>query len=221
MLRYLRSTDLAIHPVLAATMFTDRRRQFRDRLKWPVDSDWLGFETDEYDQIDPLYLIVEDSLGQHAGSMRFLPTIGPTMINDHFLEVIAGTEIRNKVIWECTRFCLAPRQEHQTALKLFLGGARLMREAGLEQLVGIFDDRMVRTYRRSGLSPTIIGQHTYDFGRVLAGSWQFDEETYRSLHRNVNLDPQDVELAISTAKLPSWVSLVSDCGHQRDLVNSA
>ena len=41
-------------------------------------------EIDQYDLLNPLYLILKDENGKHLGSCRALPTTGPTMIADHF-----------------------------------------------------------------------------------------------------------------------------------------
>ena len=46
-------------------MFRDRASQFKTRLKWQVDVDENGFERDEYDALNPLYLILENNLGRH------------------------------------------------------------------------------------------------------------------------------------------------------------
>ena len=60
-------------------MFRDRATQFKTRLKWDVTVDAQGFEKDEYDALDPLYVIWENQAGRHAGSMRLLPSTGRTM----------------------------------------------------------------------------------------------------------------------------------------------
>ena len=65
-------------------MFRDRAFQFKTRLKWKVDVDENGFERDEYDALNPLYVILENNLGRHEGSLRLLPTTGRCMINEKF-----------------------------------------------------------------------------------------------------------------------------------------
>jgi acyl homoserine lactone synthase len=54
-------------------MFLDRAQQFQARLGWQVQVDVNGFETDEYDAMNPLYVIWQLPDGTHGGSMRFLP----------------------------------------------------------------------------------------------------------------------------------------------------
>lgn len=49
-------------------MFRDRAAQFKTRLKWQVDVDENGFERDEYDALNPIYVVLENNLGRHEGS---------------------------------------------------------------------------------------------------------------------------------------------------------
>ena len=107
MIRYIYGTDLHKFPKLAEAMFRDRADQFKTRLGWEVSVDESGLERDEYDDENPLYVIWENADGTHGGSMRLLPTVGRTMINDHFIHLTDGVRIQSPLIWECTRFCLA------------------------------------------------------------------------------------------------------------------
>ena len=78
MLCYIYAEDLHRFPRLRDTMFRDRAEQFKKRLGWAVSVNEAGEERDEYDDLNPLYVIWEAD-GRHGGSMRFLPTTGPTM----------------------------------------------------------------------------------------------------------------------------------------------
>lgn len=83
MIRFAYADQLSEHQYLAASMFTDRAEQFKIRLGWDVTVNEYGWECDEYDALNPLYIVWEDPSGRHAGSMRTLPTVGRTMTNDH------------------------------------------------------------------------------------------------------------------------------------------
>ena len=107
MLRFLYAEDLGAFPKLADSMFRDRAIQFQDRLGWDVVVDANGHERDDYDRENPLYVIWENRDGTHGGSLRLLPTTGPTMVNQHFLHLLDGGPVTSPLIWECTRFCLA------------------------------------------------------------------------------------------------------------------
>ena len=157
MIRYLYADQLGQFPKLARTMFLDRADQFKTRLGWEVTVDDAGEERDEYDDLNPLYVIWEKPCGGHGGSMRFLPTVGRTMVNDHFIHLTDGVRIESPLIWECTRFCLARDTAPGTAAALMLAGGEILRGFGVEHYVGVFDARMVRIYRLIGASPEILG----------------------------------------------------------------
>lgn len=176
MLRYLYADQLHLYPRLAESMFRDRAYQFRTRLKWDVTVQADGAERDEYDALNPLYVIWENRDGRHGGSMRFLPTIGRTMINEYFRRLTDDVEIRSPFIWECTRFCLAPNATPQVSALLMLGGAELGLGAYLSHAVGVFDARMVRVYRRLGWGPIILGTEGKGQDAVSVGLWAFERD---------------------------------------------
>ena len=173
MLRYIYASNLGDHPKLADTMFRDRAAQFRDRLGWDVTVDAQGHERDAYDDLDPLYVIWQTPNGSHGGSMRFLPTLGATMVRDHFSDLLQGADLRSPDIWESTRFCLSPRANSRTAAALMLGGGELMRGFGIRQFVGVFDARMVRIYRRVGSSPRLLGSAGTGRDKISVGLWSY------------------------------------------------
>lgn len=176
MLRYLYADDLSRFPRLAGTMFRDRAHQFHGRLKWEVAVDNNGNERDEYDGMNPLYVVWERPDGTHGGSLRFLPTTGRTMVNDHFRDLTDGVRIASPYIWECTRFCLAPGAEARVSAALMLGGMEIGRGADLSHAVGVFDARMIRIYRRLGWGPIILGSNGTGREAISVGLWAFEND---------------------------------------------
>lgn len=173
MLRYLYADELDRHPRLSESMFRDRAHQFHTRLNWDVTVHDDGSERDEYDALNPLYVIWERADGLHGGSMRFLPTTGQTMVNDHFLSLTDGVRIASPFIWECTRFCLSPDAPASVSAALMLGGMELGLGAHLSHSIGVFDARMVRIYRRLGWGPTILGSDGAGRDAISVGLWAF------------------------------------------------
>ena len=178
MLRYLYADQLPRFPRLADTMFRDRTRQFRDRLGWPVTVDAQGHERDEYDRENPLYVIWERADGSHGGSMRFLPTTGPTMVNDHFSHLTDGVKIQSPLIWECTRFCLSPGIGCAAGAALALGAGELMEAFHIRHFVGVFDARMRRIYRLMHLEPEVIGQAGQGREQIAVGLWSLQKAAF-------------------------------------------
>lgn len=176
MIRYIYADQLHAFPLLRDTMFRDRADQFKTRLGWEVGVDADGFERDEYDDLNPLYVIWEKADGTHGGSMRLLPTVGRCMVNEHFLALTGGVHIESPVIWECTRFCLARNTDPGAAAALMLAGGEVMKGFGVEHYVGVFDARMVRIYKRIGASPEVLGSQGDGRERISVGLWEFSAQ---------------------------------------------
>jgi N-acyl-L-homoserine lactone synthetase len=190
MLRYIYADQLDAYPKLAATMFRDRADQFKTRLGWDVDVDAQGYERDEYDDLNPLYVIWEDAQGAHAGSMRFLPTVGKVMVNDHFPHLLGGGPINSPEIWECTRFCLSKGANPKVAAALMLAGGEIMEGFGVRHFVGVFDARMVRIYRMIGSSPDVLGSAGEGRDKISVGLWHFAVDAKEKVARKAGLSPE-------------------------------
>ena len=190
MLRYIYGYHLKAHERLAAEMFRDRADQFKVRLNWEVSVDAQGFERDEYDDLNPLYVIWENADGTHGGSMRFLPTVGRVMVNDHFPHLLGGDSISSPTIWECTRFCLSRGANPKVAAALMLAGGEIMEGFGVEHFVGVFDARMVRIYRRIGSSPEVLGQEGEGRTQISVGLWHFAPEAKALVAQKAGLSPE-------------------------------
>ncbi|TYB90245.1 acyl-homoserine-lactone synthase [Oceaniovalibus sp. ACAM 378] len=176
MIRYLFGNALARYPLLRDSMFADRAAQFRTRLGWEVPVDARGHERDQYDPLNPLYVIWERPDGRHGGSLRYLPTLGRTMLGEHFAHLTGGPPIRHAGIWECTRFCISPaanQSEGRVSAALMLGGLEVGLNLGLSHAVGVFDARMMRIYRRLGWPPAVLGHDGAGCDAICAGLWAF------------------------------------------------
>ena len=190
MLRYLYGDELRRFPRLKDEMFRDRADQFKTRLGWDVTIDENGHERDAYDDLNPLYVIYQEPDGSHGGSMRFLPTTGPVMINDVFGHLTGGSPISSPLIWECTRFCLAKTASSGVAAGLMLAGGEIMRGFGIRHFAGVFDARMVRIYTAIGSCPEILGSEGEGRDRISVGLWSFSDAAYARVARRSGIDPE-------------------------------
>ena len=188
MLRYVYGSELDNFPVLKDTMFRDRAAQFKERLGWEVSVDDQGYERDEYDDQNPLYVIWVKPDGTHGGSMRFLPTVGRTMVNDHFSHLTGGVHIESPFIWECTRFCLAPDAGREVSAGLVLGAGEIMARMHLEHFVGVFDIRMERIYRLYGVQPAVKGAAGEGKDRIAVGLWEMQADAWPKTLARVGVD---------------------------------
>lgn len=193
MIRYLYASQLKANPDLAREMFRDRAAQFIDRLGWDLSRDADGGERDKYDAMNPLYIILERPGGGHAASMRVMPSIGRTMVNEHFRHLNHGIPIRAPFIWECTRFCLsryAGPEARAWAATLMLGGQELGIRFGLTRALGVYDERMTRIYRSIGWEPSFIGADGPARKRICLGLWPFGAEIRDTIAARAGLDPR-------------------------------
>jgi acyl homoserine lactone synthase len=178
-------------------MFVARKQVFGDRMGWSVSTS-DGREHDEFDRCDPLYLLsVDPETGLSRGSLRLLPTSGPTMLKSVFNELFdEPVDVSSPLIWECTRFCthpsitdhLTPHGVSSITAELLIGICEVALISGIEQIVGVFDERMVRIYRRGGWSPEVIARSNgAGHGEVSVGLWDVSEEALARMNQRAGL----------------------------------
>jgi len=201
MIHFLRGTDLFLQPKLAASMFKDRNKQFVERLAWQLQVDQNGFERDEYDDLNPVYVIIENEDGLHDASLRLMPTTGRTMINEYFLDALGGRAVRRRNTWECTRFCISPAADRSLAIELLAATGRLMSELQITRLVAVYDRQMKIQYRRSNISPTQLGWVIRPEGSIYAGQWSFSKEKMNDLSCRSRIYGATVEISLANSPL--------------------
>jgi N-acyl-L-homoserine lactone synthetase len=189
MIKAVYASDLFRRPLLAASMFRDRTAQFRERLGWDVQVDDMGLEFDQYDAHNPLYLIAEAEDGSHVASTRIMPTVGPTMVGEHFSHLTGGVAFQSPLVWESTRFCISPRirertaQAHRIPAALLWAGARVALNAGVEFFIAVFGEPMFRFYKSNGWLPDVLGSGESPEGPIYAGLWEVTPEICAHLAR--------------------------------------
>jgi acyl homoserine lactone synthase len=162
------------HAHLLEQMFRMRARIFHDHLGWDVVVK-DGMERDKYDEQSPVYIIYTDEDGHRVkGSLRLLPTTGPTLVADFFSDTLPdAASLMAPTIWECTRFCLdddvwQKNKEEivfaSTVLLVALGDLAL--RAGIESVIGNFDAAALHLWRRIGCEVEILGS-TSRYGRPI------------------------------------------------------
>ena len=171
-------------------MFRLRARVFRDRLRWKVQV-IDGMERDRYDGEDPVYILYTDEMQQRLiGSLRLLPTTGPTLVADYFADTVPDSaRLTAPSIWECTRFCVdedylgnGNREELTFASGiLFAALGEVALEAGIQSILGNFDARMLRLYRRVGCEVEVLGSTERYGPTVYLGGFTVSEAILNNL----------------------------------------
>jgi len=155
------------YPKIIDDMFCLRARQFDERLGWKVKVNQNGHEVDEFDELEPLYVV---SLGPDEsvlGTFRLLQTTGPHMLLDVFPELMPdGQFIRSPLIWESTRFCvdtekvkdLSSRGLNSITGELLTALLEIGLYAGLTHIVTVIDVRMERVLLRAKCPVERLGE---------------------------------------------------------------
>ncbi|MBR0840460.1 conjugal transfer protein TraI [Bradyrhizobium liaoningense] len=142
-----------------------RHRVFKLRLAWEVQTSG-DMEVDDFDGLQPDYLIQVADNGQVQGSVRLLPTLGPTMLRDTFPALLEGNPAPSTpLVWESSRFAIdvaadAAKGNHgitRAAYELFAGMVEFGISRQLTDIVTVTDARMERILRRAGWPLRRIG----------------------------------------------------------------
>ncbi len=147
-------------------MFLMRARAFKVRRRWSVEIK-DGLERDGFDDCAPQYLLAHAD-GILLGSLRILPSTGPTMIADVFPEILDGQNIpTGPHIAEVSRLCIDPlviMDKTDTATPNAITRAMLsalfakMGHTQVQTLVAVHDLMVERILRQAGWPPQRLGR---------------------------------------------------------------
>lgn len=166
------------HTDIVDEMYRLRARVFQDRLGWDVNvTD--GREIDEFDSLDPIYIIALDDDGHVVGCMRLLQTTGPHMLSDVFHEILDGEPpLRSAQVWEATRFCVdterlarggrARNSISYVTSEIMIAAFEYGQSAGILDAVAVIDPVMNRVMIRSGNAPYDYLGSAKPMGKVTA-----------------------------------------------------
>lgn len=192
MIKILDKSDEPSNQDVFIQMFRGRAAVFRDRLRWPVDVR-NGLEIDDYDrEANPTYLVATDGAESVVGSLRILPTTGPTMLGKEFAGMFPDLwEIRSPTIWECTRFCVHSASstrrratDFRTSSELLISLCEFAKARHIEHIVGVYQQRMTSVYRRIGWSPVPLTISKQGESTVV-GMWAVSPEAVAAMKRRV------------------------------------
>ena len=167
MIKLIPGSSVSLFPKENYAMFRNRALTFLERLGWDVVVK-DGYERDEFDDVNPLYLVsVDHDTERYCGSLRLLPTTGQNMLRDVFPFLLdEGQVIESATIWEISRISAVTDDGQPKRTKsglnyvhceLLVGIGEVSVLAGLTQVVAVFDARILRVLKAAGCNPKIIG----------------------------------------------------------------
>ncbi|CAK7260954.1 MULTISPECIES: acyl-homoserine-lactone synthase [unclassified Shinella] len=178
--------------------FRLRKKVFADRLGWKVSvSDHR--ERDQYDDLDPAYLLwCDDRHDQLYGSIRLMPTTGPTLLYDVFRQTFPDAcDLSAPGIWEGTRMCIDDeaiardcsdlRPDRAFAL-LLLALCEVALDSGIHTMISNYEPHMRRIYRQAGAELDELGRAD-GYGRrpVCCGAFEVSTRVLTAMRSSLNV----------------------------------
>ncbi len=148
--------------------FRLRKRVFADHLRWNVTVSG-PYERDRYDELHPAYLIwCSDDRQVLYGSVRLMPTTGPTLLYDVFRETFPNAcDLVAPGIWEGTRMCIDEEtvarnfpdmRPDRAFCLLLLALCEVALDHGIDTLISNYEPHMRRFYERAGAEFDELGR---------------------------------------------------------------
>ena len=134
-----------------------RARVFKHRLDWDVHVEH-NQEKDEYDRLDPTYLVLVGNDGQVIGCARLLPSTGPTMLGQTFPFLADASRVpKSGRVVESSRFCIDTERSDIVSASglrdathtLFAGIIEWSMANGFDRIVTVTDVRFERILNRA------------------------------------------------------------------------
>ena len=182
-----------LHTDLIDQMHKLRARVFYDRLGWTV-SIINGKEMDEFDHLEPTYILVVSNDNKVVGCARLLPAMGPTMLRDVFPQLLANRRFDgHPQMIESSRFCVdtttawarAGRSLHIATLTLFAGIIEWSIANNYREIVTVTDIRFERILQRASWPMRRLGNPCSIGNTVsVAGVLQADYESFARIRPN-------------------------------------
>ncbi|MBU6418772.1 MAG: acyl-homoserine-lactone synthase [Proteobacteria bacterium] len=201
MIAILTKADLDTHHHVFDQMFRGRAVVFHEMYS-PDISVSEGREVDRYDEAgDPVYLISADNSGNVAGSLRLLPTVDDTILQNEFKDFFdVPVDFRCPTAWECTKFCIHPKNStsdidlcQTVASELLIELCALALRSGIEHIISVHEMRMMKIYRCVGWEPDQLAHARGNPDGLAVGLWEVSETQLGKMRDHAMQDSSHVK----------------------------
>jgi acyl homoserine lactone synthase len=176
-----------------------RHEIFVKQLGWRLPMADDGFERDQYDLDDTVYVVGRDETGAICGCARLLPTTQPYLLKDLFPFLLAEgmPAPESSDVWELSRFAASPIAGDAPEGSNFTWFFRPMLASvvrcaaglGARQIIGVTYLSMERLFRRIGVHAHRAGPAQCIDGRMVVACWiDIDSQTLAALGIEVTHD---------------------------------
>ncbi len=186
------------HMELLDQSFRLRKRVFADRLGWDVSVSG-NRERDPYDELHPAYLMwCDEDHRQLYGSVRLMPTTGPTLLYDVFRKTFPDAcDLVAPGIWEGTRMCVDedaiardfPEMRLDRAFcLLLLALCETALAHGIHTMISNYEPHMRRVYQKAGAELDELGRSD-GYGRfpVCCGAFEVSQRVLNAMRAKLNV----------------------------------
>jgi N-acyl-L-homoserine lactone synthetase len=192
MITVIDSTNHHLHADTLRDFAALRYEIFINRLAWPLDCE-PGFETDQFDGPDAVYLIIQNPRGEVVAGSRMLNTAKPSLLRDVFSHLVDGETPVHPDIWDVTRFAVDHRRDRlegcgNVCAELLTGMIEWGVSVDSQRFVSVSDVRVEPILRRAGWRFLRIGKVLeMDGTGVTALSHQVNEEVLAECRRRASI----------------------------------
>ena len=175
------------HSNLLRQMHRLRAAVFGERLEWDVSITDAG-ERDEYDDLNPTYILAVADGQRVVGCARLLPALGPTMLEHTFPQLLAsGSLTASTGMVESSRFCVDTSWAagrggghlHLATLTMLAGIIEWSMANGYDEIVTATDLRFERILNRAGWPMKRLGDPMAIGNTVaVAGTLPADQDSF-------------------------------------------
>lgn len=171
---------------LFAQLSSYRHKVFVETLGWELQTQ-NGWELDQFDRPDTLYVVSKNGDGMVNGCARLLPTDRPYLLGEVFPQLMNGLPIPcSPDIWELSRFAAVDFDQSMTSalgqfssevavglLQHSIGCAAMQ---GAKKLITVSPVGIERLLRRAGFRSHRAGPPVVSEGHAIVGCWIDIEE---------------------------------------------
>lgn len=160
---------------LYADLSVYRHHVFVDMLGWELDTP-QGYEQDQFDRADTVYVVVKDNKQRITGCTRLLPTTRPYLLGEVFPELLNGLPPPcSPDTWELSRFAATDvknvsgsarsQLSSPIAVELLRGAIQTAANLGAKRLITVSPIGIERLLRNAGFRahragpPMVVGGH--------------------------------------------------------------
>ena len=158
-----------------------RHKVFVENLGWDLHSPG-GFEKDQFDRPDTIYVAARDDEGEICGCARLLPTTRPYLISEVFPELLNGLATPNSPeVWELSRFASVDfnssdhtplrQMSSDVAIDLMQASIDCASSQGAKRLIAVTPLGVERLLRNAGFRAHRAGPPMRVKGHLIFACW--------------------------------------------------